>query len=315
MKDLVVQQLQFQRKLFQCEFDFCLSEGEWLGVTGRSGAGKTTLLELMAGFEQAGSGEIFLNQVNLTNLDAKARRTAYLFQSGSLFPNLTISQNLELALLDPKFKKSMRLQLIDEFLDAVSLSGMHNRFPGQLSGGEQARATLARALLKPSKLLLLDEPFSSLDSELRREMHVLVKKLQAKHGFMVICISHQMEDNLLFADQLMILHEGKIEELAPPSQLCKQPRSLSTARLLGYGIILQGDTGKYFVRFDQLTSSELKAEKFLSREHIPVPNYKIVATPRGAAVLCLDTGIVYPIEQSEAFKGKFYYDKSLVTIF
>lgn len=315
MKDLVVRKLKYQRQSFDCQFDFELAAGQWLGVSGKSGAGKTTLLELISGFEKPSSGEIYLNQMNISDLDVQARKIAYLFQGNSLFPNLTIAQNLSLSLPSTAIPKSKQFQLIEEYLAAVVLNGMENRYPGELSGGEQARAGLARALLRPSKLLLLDEPFSSLDSELRKEMHLLVKKLQVVHGFMVICISHQIEDNLLFSDLMMVLNSGKVEEIGTPSSLCTEPQSLTTARLLGYGIILTDEVGKYFVRFDQLTPAKLISQSFLNCTELSVPHHKIVPSPRGSALLCLDTGTVYPVDHKESFSGKFYYDKSKVTRF
>lgn len=315
MKDLVVRNLKYQRQSFDCQFDFELAAGQWLGVSGKSGAGKTTLLELISGFEKPSSGEIFLNQTNISGLDVQARKIAYLFQGNSLFPNLTIAQNLSLTLQTSENQKSNHSQFIADQLVAVALSGKENRYPGELSGGEQARAGLARALLRPSKLLLLDEPFSSLDSELRIEMHLLVKKLQAMYGFMVICISHQIEDNLLFSDLMLILNQGKVEELGTPESLCTTPQSHTTARLLGNGIILADEVGKYFVRFDQLTTSILVSQSFLRCTELIVPHPKIVPSPRGRALLCLDTGTVYPVDPRESFNGKFYYDKSKATRF
>jgi ABC-type Fe3+/spermidine/putrescine transport system ATPase subunit len=315
MKDLVVRNLKYQRESFDCQFDFELAAGQWLGVSGKSGAGKTTLLELISGFEKPSSGEIFLNQMNISGLDVEARKIAYLFQGNSLFPKLTIAQNLSLSLQTPEIQKSKHSQFIGDYLAAVGLSGKENRYPGELSGGEQARAGLARALLRPSKLLLLDEPFSSLDSELRIEMHLLVKKLQAMHGFMVICISHQVEDNLLFSDLMLILNHGKVEELGVPNSVCTAPQSLTTARLLGYGIIMADEVGKYFVRFDQLTPSKLTSQSFLKCTELIVPHHKIAPSPRGRALLCLDTGTVYPLDPRESFSGIFYFDKSKVTRF
>lgn len=181
-------------------FSFYLNKNEILMIKGKSGIGKSTILKLIAGIEEIQEGEIILDGKNICNEKIENRNIGYLFQEFALFPHLTVTQNIIYSLdYMNKIDKNNRLK---ELLDLIKLNGYENRYPSQLSGGEKQRVALARSIAKPPKLLLLDEPFSSLNEELKNTLRLELKNILQKIKIPTIIVSHNNEDSII-ADRIL----------------------------------------------------------------------------------------------------------------
>jgi len=185
---------------------FQINKGEILSLAGESGCGKSTLLRIIGGLEQANYGAIFLEDQNISDWKPEKRKFGFVFQNLSLFPHLTVEKNIFFA-ISKKNQTSKRLQ---ELLGMTGMQGYEKRYPHELSGGEQQRVALARALAIDPRILILDEPFSSLDelvkAKIRREVFDLLKEL----NMTTIMVSHQVYDSFLIADQLVVMKEGRV---------------------------------------------------------------------------------------------------------
>lgn len=183
-------------------FSFSLDKGETLLIMGKSGIGKSTILKIISGLEELENGEIILDNKNITNEKIEKRNVGYLFQEFALFPHLTVYDNIGYAL-----KKGEKKERVKELLKIIELEGYEKRYPHELSGGEKQRVALARAMAKVPKLLLLDEPFSSLNEELKDKLREDLKKILQSFNIATIIVSHDSEDKIL-ADRII-----KIENL------------------------------------------------------------------------------------------------------
>ena len=200
-----------------------LGAGRCLGIIGPSGAGKSTLLSLIAGFETPYSGDIFIDAHPINDLEPSHRPLTFMFQENNLFNHLTLYENIALGCHPGlKLTQSDRDQ-IEIALSATELSSIAARKPSDVSGGERQRAALARCLCQKQPLLLLDEPFASLDPLLRSQMHQLVNVLRRQHGLTVLVISHMPLEIAQIADELLFMQDGKIKERGNPDQLLENP--------------------------------------------------------------------------------------------
>jgi iron(III) transport system ATP-binding protein len=214
--------------------------GSRLAIVGPSGSGKTTLLRMIAGFEFPDSGSISLNGQTLAAdgraLPAHLRRIGYVAQDGALFPHLSVADNIGFGLQD---KGRARQQRIAELVEMVALEQhMLQRWPHELSGGQQQRVALARALAQQPQLMLLDEPFSALDTGLRAAMRKMVAQLLGEAGISAILVTHDQAEALSFADQLAVMRQGRLIQSGTPQQLYSQPADEITALFLGEALIL-----------------------------------------------------------------------------
>jgi thiamine transport system ATP-binding protein len=205
---------------FVADYSLSVKTGNLCAVIGPSGGGKTTLLHMIAGFETPESGRLTFNRQNLLPLEPAKRPVAMVFQDHNLFPHLSVTQNIGLGL-----RPSLRLtdheqELIEETLEAVGLNGFGSRKPGEMSGGQRQRVALARALVSGRPLILLDEPFSSLDPTLRRDMILLVDEMRRKRPVTILITIHTPEDAADVAEQMVFVADGKvIASGSPPSIL------------------------------------------------------------------------------------------------
>lgn len=191
-------------------FDLHVAQGEKVAVIGASGAGKSTLLSLIAGFEFAQHGEIWLNGKNHTKTEPHLRPVSILFQENNLFPHLTVQQNIALG-IKPDLKLTAQMQQqVEQAASAVGLSAFLLRKPTELSGGQKQRVALARCLLRDKPILLLDEPFSALDPELRQDMSALVHKLCLEKQLTLVIVSHQVEELKGNIDRIIRIENGRI---------------------------------------------------------------------------------------------------------
>jgi iron(III) transport system ATP-binding protein len=214
---------------------FKLEAGETVALLGPSGCGKTTTLRLIAGFERPDQGEITLEDRTLVSgsldLPPEKRGIGFVFQDYALFPHLSVAENITFGL--GKLSRSERLERTQEVMSLVGLTVFQDRYPHQLSGGQQQRVALARALAPGSKLILLDEPFSSLDAALRSSTRLEVKKILEKAGATALMVTHDQEEAMSFADRLIVMRDGRIEQDGTPERVYRTPRTAFVASFLG----------------------------------------------------------------------------------
>jgi iron(III) transport system ATP-binding protein len=223
--------------------DLEVPENSLTAILGPSGSGKTTLLRVIAGFEHADGGTVSLGGTTVDGpggyLPSERRRIGYVPQEGSLFPHLTVAANAGFGLP----RRERRGAAVGDLLDAVGLAGLGGRYPHQLSGGQQQRVALARALaIKPS-LVLLDEPFGSLDASLRASVRADVKRLLREAGATAVLVTHDQDEALSTADQVAVLRDGKIAQCAAPQDLYTQPADPELARFVGEANLVDGILG------------------------------------------------------------------------
>jgi len=215
------------------EASFSVNEGELVCILGPSGCGKTTLLRVIAGLEEQNSGEIVQKGVTISNLPPDQRDFGIVFQSYALFPNLTIKKNIIFGLQTRNQSSEIIENRLNELLSLIGLESHKNKYPAQLSGGEQQRVALARALAPSPGLLLLDEPLSALDAKVRQFLRLEIKNLQKKLGVTTIMVTHDQEEALSMADRIILMNKGVIEQIGTPQELYSKPETSFTADFIG----------------------------------------------------------------------------------
>jgi len=210
-----------------------IEKEEFVCILGPSGCGKTTLLRLIAGLEEANEGELFIDGDNLIKVAAQHRNFGIVFQSYSLFPNMTIAQNVGYGLSIRKVLKPEINKRVDELLAQVHLSDQREKLPHLLSGGQQQRVALARALAVDPKLLLLDEPLSALDAKVRKTLRIEIRDVQKKLGIPTVMVTHDQEEAMTMADRIVCMKDGRIEQVGTPSDLYNHPKTIFVACFLG----------------------------------------------------------------------------------
>ena len=217
-----------------------VAEGEFLSLLGPSGCGKTTLMKTIAGILPVRSGRIYLDGRDITNLPVHRRGTVVVFQDMRLFPHKSVAENVAFPLKMQGISKVQRLKTAGELLEKVQMGGFENRKPGELSGGQQQRVALARALAAQPKLLLLDEPFSALDENLREDMRHLVLQLQKEFRMTVILVTHDREEALSMSDRIALLFEGQLSQIGTPRQVYDRPDNRQVADYFGNCVYIPG---------------------------------------------------------------------------
>lgn len=210
-----------------------VNEGEFFSLLGPSGCGKTTTLRMIAGLDEPTSGDILLNGQSVLRLPAYRRDINTVFQNYALFPHLTVAQNIAFGLERRRLQKSVITERTASVLDLVQLKGKEARLPNELSGGERQRVALARALVLQPKVLLLDEPLSALDPQLRAQMRHELKALQRRVGITFLFITHDQEEALSLSDRIGVMRGGRLQQIGPPCKLYREPRSRFVAEFLG----------------------------------------------------------------------------------
>jgi len=215
------------------DIHFEVKHGEFLTLLGPSGCGKTTLLRLISGFEEPDAGIIRINGDDVNGLLPQQRHVNTVFQSYALFPHLSVFDNIAFGLRCKGLNKTTIQQQVDDALKMVKLEPLRARKPYQLSGGQQQRVAIARAVVNQPSILLLDEPLSSLDYRLRKTMQMELKQLQIQLGITFILVTHDQEEALSMSDRVIVMHEGRIEQVGTPREVYEEPHSLRVARFIG----------------------------------------------------------------------------------
>jgi len=215
--------------------------GEFFTLVGPSGCGKTTTLRLIAGFETPTAGSLTFGGVDVTGVPPEDRDIGVVFQNYALFPHLTVGENIGYGL---KFTEPpggvSRAERVSELLELVDLSGMADRDPDELSGGQQQRVAIARALAPGPDILLLDEPMSALDAQLRERLRVQVKSIQRELGITTIYVTHDQEEALAISDRVAVMHAGSPEQIAPPEAIYRRPKTPFVATFIGDNNVFNG---------------------------------------------------------------------------
>jgi len=218
-----------------------IRQGEFFTFVGPSGCGKTTTLRLIGGFEAPSNGRISLDGTDVAGVPPEDRNVGVVFQSYALFPHMTVSENIAYGL---KFAKppsgQTKKERVDELLELVDLAGMDDRDPENLSGGQQQRVAMARALATGPKVLLLDEPMSALDAQLRERLRVQIKSIQKELGITTVYVTHDQEEALAVSDRVAVMHDGAIEQIGTPQEIYNRPETRFVAEFIGDNNLFSG---------------------------------------------------------------------------
>ena len=214
-------------------FNLSVEQGEFISFLGPSGCGKTTTLRMIAGFEIPTSGYISVNGNDLTNLPPNKRNVGMVFQSYALFPNMTVAENIGYGLKIAGKNKSEIATRVEEMLTLIHLEDYGKRYPFQLSGGQQQRVALARALAFQPQVLLLDEPLSALDAKIRVELRMEIRRIQQTLGITTIYVTHDQEEALSLSDRIVVMSQGKMEQVGTPSEIYNFPATEFVAKFVG----------------------------------------------------------------------------------
>jgi len=220
--------------------DLEIADGEYFVLLGPSGGGKTTLLRSIGGFIRPDSGTVEIKGKNVDNLPPDKRPTSMVFQGFALFPHMTVNENIGYGLKLKSIDKDIISEKVTKMMDLVGLSGLSDRKPHELSGGQQQRVQLARALILENDVLLLDEPLSALDAQLRKDMCIELKRLQKTVGISFVHVTHNQEEAMSVADRIAIIADGEMVEQGTPKEIYSNPKKKFTAEFIGEKNILNG---------------------------------------------------------------------------
>jgi iron(III) transport system ATP-binding protein len=279
---------------------FSIDKGEFVCFLGPSGCGKTTLLLCLAGLEQASSGQIFKQGVAIEGLPPSQRDVGIVFQSYALFPNLTVADNVAFGLVSQRRPAAEIRSTVADLMALLSLQGHEKKFPSQLSGGQQQRVALARSLALSPSLLLLDEPLSALDAQVRTRLRGELRELQTRLGLTTLMVTHDQEEAQSLSDRIVLMNQGRIEQVGTPWALYNEPASafvadfVGTANLHGAvaqagGVALQGVAPGLFMACDVSDHAPGQALRVLVR-----PEDVQLAAERGHAATA--QGVVHHVE-------------------
>ena len=246
-----------------------VEKGELLTLLGPSGCGKSTLLRCLAGLEEVQEGQIFLEDQDITNLDARLRQIGMVFQQYSLFPNMTVEQNLAFGLKIQKLSKEEMKEEITKALKMIGMEDKRNSYPNQLSGGQQQRVALARAIVTKPKVLLLDEPLSAIDAKLRKNLQIEIRRIQKELNITTIFVTHDQEEAMIMSDRICLLNEGEIEQLGKPIDIYTEPKTKFAAGFIGNYNVLDPSAFSWLtgVKLDDEDSVAIRPETIaISRE-------------------------------------------------
>jgi len=222
------------------DINLYIYDNEFLTLLGPSGCGKTTTLRIIGGFEQADTGDVIFLGENINDLPPHKRNVNTVFQRYALFPHLNVFDNIAFPLREKKVSKTEINERVNEMLKMVALTGFEKRTVTSLSGGQQQRVAIARALISKPKVLLLDEPLAALDLKLRKDMQQELKKIQKATGITFVFVTHDQEEALSMSDTVVVMNEGKIQQIGTPVDIYNEPKNAFVADFIGESNILDG---------------------------------------------------------------------------
>jgi spermidine/putrescine transport system ATP-binding protein len=221
--------------------DFAIERGEFFSLVGPSGCGKTTTLRMISGFESPTSGSVYLDGTDVSGVPPNDRGTNLVFQHLSLFPHMSVGENVGYGLKKDGVDADERSERISEYLELVDLGGFEDRNPTELSGGQQQRVALARALVNEPSVLLLDEPLASLDRKLRKQMQVELRRIHEKTQGAFFYVTHNQEVAMTLSDRIAVMNEGQIEQIGSPEEIYREPATEFVADFIGDTNLFDGE--------------------------------------------------------------------------
>lgn len=222
---------------------FRVEQGHLAALLGPSGSGKTTILRMIAGLEQQDSGDVIIDGNLVNDTPAKERGIGFVFQNYALFRYMTVYENIAFGLRVQKADKKTIRERVMELIQLVGLEGLQKRYPDELSGGQRQRVAFARAIAPRPQLLLLDEPFAAIDAKVRKELRIWLKEMITKVGITSIFVTHDQEEAVAVADDIMIINEGRLEQMGKPVEIYKKPKTPFVAQFIGTSAILDDFSG------------------------------------------------------------------------
>ncbi|MEC1178681.1 ABC transporter ATP-binding protein [Metasolibacillus meyeri] len=216
------------------EIDMQINKGEFITLLGPSGCGKSTILRILAGLTESSAGTIQIDGKNMLGVEPKERQVGMVFQSYALFPNMTVYENVAFGLRMQKVAPAELDERVQEMLAIVRLTEKANFYPKELSGGQQQRVALARAVIVRPKVLLLDEPLSALDAQIRKKLQVDLRNIQQQLGMTMILVTHDQEEAMAISDRIFVMNNGMIEQSGAPTEIYTSPKSEFVANFIGH---------------------------------------------------------------------------------
>lgn len=285
-----------------------INDGEYFMVLGPTGAGKTILLETIAGIYRADSGRIFLDEQDITDIPPRERNIGMVYQDYTLFPFLTVEDNIGFGLKSRKVSKREIKRRVDELANLMAVFHLLHRYPGTLSGGEQQRIAIARALIMEPKVLLLDEPLSALDTQTAERLRQELKNVHSIMNTAIIHVTHSFEEAFLLGSRMAVMDKGEIVQVGTPNEVFRKPESEFAAEFLGVGNLFQGesrvdnDIASIDVDGINIVSATLKpgtVHVSIRPEDILVSTKQIVSSARnsfkGKIATIVDAGTIFRI--------------------
>lgn len=261
-----------------------INHGEFITLLGPSGCGKTTLLRLISGLEKPDQGKIFIDGKDVTNLPPEKRHLNMVFQSYALFPHMTVYDNVAFGLRCKKIPENEIKQRIADMLAMVRLNHLADRKPHQLSGGQQQRVAVARAAVNEPIVLLLDEPLSALDYNMRKNMQLELKQLQRRLGITFIFVTHDQEEALSMSDRVAIMNEGSIIQIGTPKNVYEEPANLYVASFIGEANIFDATVSEINENYLTLEIENRRYSLVNKKGFLPLQSVHLVIRPEDIAV-------------------------------
>jgi len=235
---LICSNIRVRYPQFSLELDIAIESGKLVSIIGPSGCGKSTTLQIISGLLPIQQGSIILDGKDITSLAVNERNIALVFQDYALFPHMNVEENIAYSLKLKNVKKKTRRERVNYYLDLVELSGYGTRKIGELSGGERQRVAFARALASDPTLLLLDEPLSALDAKKRKHLRKQIRSIHDATNITTIYVTHDQEEALSLSDLIIVMNDGKIEQIGTPQQVYYHPKNIFVAEFMGEGSLL-----------------------------------------------------------------------------
>ena len=295
------------------DLDLAIDAGEFITLLGPSGSGKTTTLMMIAGFDHPDRGEIYIGSEPMVRVPPYRRGIGMVFQNYALFPHMTVGENIGFALKQRGVAKPEIATRLAETLEVVRLSGYDARYPRQLSGGQQQRVALARAIIFKPRVLLMDEPLSALDKQLREELQFEIKRLHRQLGITFIYVTHDQREALIMSDRVAVMNEGRLEQLGGPADLYDRPANRFVATFIGESNLLEGrvaatGSGRIAARVGDAMLSALCTAKpdIGARLVLAVRPEKIIFSEADAATHLPDLNVATALVRDVTFVGDMH---------
>jgi sulfate transport system ATP-binding protein len=247
------------------DVSFGIEKGSLIGLLGPSGSGKTTILRMIAGLEHQDSGDIYIDGRLVNDFPSNEREIGFVFQNYALFPYFTVYDNIAYGLRVQKKSKVFIKERVEELLELIGLPDVAKRYPTQLSGGQKQRVAFARALAPNPQLLLLDEPFAAIDAKVRKELRTWLREMITRIGITSIFVTHDQEEAVEVADEIIITNEGRVEQVGRPVDIYQQPKTPFVAQFIGQSTVIE-DYG----RLNGFTSCNANEKAVIRKEFVEV---------------------------------------------